>query len=136
MTADEPPASDDCSAAYVWGIRIYDSGQTFSARGDDPTCLFRRTYEFGYRLDVCRTVRDDGRELTSAEYLADAQDFGDKADAIWCGLASAAIAGTLFDTLDACEDVNIGEFVVNSAQGDRISGTGTLKVTYPCRVGS
>lgn len=117
---------------YVWGVRIYDSGSSFSSRGDDPTCIVRRTYEYGYRIDACRKVRGDGKELTPAEYLTDATVFGDMLDAAFCALAAAKVDKTLSPLLSACEDVQIGELVIDTAQGDRMHGTGTLKVTYPC----
>jgi len=77
-------------------------------------------------------VRGDGKELTPAEYLTDATVFGDMLDAAFCALAAAKVDKTLSPLLSACEDVQIGELVIDTAQGDRMHGTGTLKVTYPC----
>ena len=129
VTPDEPPATDSCSAAYVWPIRTYDSGLSFSARGDDPTCVVRRTYEIGYRIDVCRKVRGDGKEPIPSEYLANALTFSDAMDAVWCALADAKVSGSI---AEFCEDMQVGDLVVNSAQGDRISATGTINLTFPC----
>jgi hypothetical protein len=131
VTAGEPAASDDCEAVYVWAIQIFDSPEGVSARGDDAGCYFRRAYEFGYRIDVCVDIHDDGSELTPAESLALAVSLYDKADLAWCTLAHGAADGTLFD-ID-CEDVILGPLVIGEPQGDRVSATGSLRVTWACQ---
>lgn len=131
VTAREPEATDDCSAAYVWGVRIYDSDQPLNARGDDAGCYYRRTYELAYRVDFCHQIRADGRELSAAEALAEATQMYDTADAVWCAITAAASNGTLFASISACEDIAVGDLVF-TGQGDRNSANGTLKVTQPC----
>jgi len=135
VTAGEPAASDDCEAVYVWAAQIFDSPQGVSARGDDAGCYFRRAYEFFYRIDLCVPIHDDGSALTAAENLALAVSLYDKADAAWCTLAHGASDGTLFDitTFGAgCEDIVLGPLVIGSPQGDRVSATGSLRVTWAC----
>lgn len=132
VTVGEPAASDDCSAVYVWGISIYDSDAPLNPRGDDAGCFFRRTYEIGYRIDLCHKVRGDGKELTSTESLTEATGVYDAFDLAWCTLAAAASAGTLFTDISGCEYVIIGELEIADPLGDRVSGTGLIKVTAPC----
>jgi hypothetical protein len=131
VTAGEPAASEDCEAVYVWATRIFDSPEGVTERGDDAGCYFRRAYEFGYRIDVCVPIHDDGSELTTAESLALAVKLYDLADLAWCTLAHGASDGTLFDI--ECEDVVLGPLVIGSPEGDRVSATGTLRVTWACQ---
>ena len=131
VTAGEPAASDDCSAVYVWGTQIFDSPEGVSARSDDAGCYFRRAYGFGYRIDVCVPIHNDGSELTATESLALAVELYDLADAAWCTLAHGASDGTLFD-ID-CEDIVLGPLEIGTPEGDRVSATGSLRVTWPCQ---
>lgn len=131
VTAGEPAASDDCSAAYVWATQIVDSPEGVSARGDDAGCYFRRAYEFGYRIDICLDIHGDGSELTATESLALAVELYDLADAAWCTLAHGASDRTLFD-ID-CEDIVLGPLEIGAPEGDRVSATGTLRVTWACQ---
>lgn len=137
VTAGEPGATDKCSAVYVWGIRVYDSEFPLTPRGDDAGCFFRRTYEIGYRIDTCHKVRNDARELTATESLAEAQILYDLGDLAWCTLTAAIVDGTLFDAANQveCGFISVGELRYDS-QGDRHSASGTLKVTHPCVYGS
>jgi hypothetical protein len=130
VTVGEPAASDDCSAVYVWAREIFDSPVGVVERGDAAGCFYRRAYEFGYRIDICLDIHDDGSELTSTESLALAVELYDLCDAAWCTLAHGASDGTLFD-ID-CEDIIIGPLVIGEPRGDRVSATGSLRVTWPC----
>lgn len=125
VTASEPAQTDKCSAAFVWGVRVYDSGATFSPRGDDPGCLYRRTLEMAYRVDTCHKIRGDGRELTAAEHLVEATNLYDLGDAVWCAVAAA-------DLTAACQDKSVGPLIYGVVNGDRISFTGTVTVTEDC----
>ncbi len=132
VTAGPPAASDECKGAvYVWGTQIFDSEKGVSAKGDDAACYFRRAYEFGYRIDVCVPIHDDGSELTATEHLALAVKLYDLADAAWCTLAHGASDRTLFDI--ECQDIVLGPLDIGTVEGDRISTTGTLRVTWPCQ---
>jgi hypothetical protein len=130
VTAGEPAASDDCEAVYVWATQIFDSPEGVVARGDEAGCFFRRAYEFFYRIDICVDIHDDGSELTPTESLGLAVELYDLADAAWCTLAHGASDGTLFDI--KCEDIVLGPLVIGDVQGDRVSATGSLRVTWPC----
>jgi len=135
VPAGEPAASDDCSAVYVWATQIFDSPEGVTARGDDAGCYFRRAYEFFYRIDICMDIHDDGSALTPAESLAHAVALYDLADAAWCTLAHGASDGSLFDITTfgaACEDIVLGPLVIGDPQGDRVSATGSLRVTWAC----
>jgi len=132
VTVGEPAASDGCSGVYVWGISIYDSDAPLNPRGDDAGCFFRRTYEIGYRIDLCHKVRGDGKELTASESLKESTEVYDAFDEAWCALASAASDETLFPDISGCEYVVIGELEISDPLGDRVSGTGIIKVTAPC----
>lgn len=74
------------------------------------------------------------RELTTAQQQEIAIDLYDKADLVWCALAAAAASKTLFapENVIACEDVIVGALVFGDPQGDRVSATGSLRVTDPC----
>jgi hypothetical protein len=130
----EPAATDGCSAAYVWGIRVFDSDRPLNTRGDDADCFYRRAYEYGYRIDLCHKIRDDGKELSDADSLAEATELYDMMDAVYCALTQAAAFGTLFE-VESCEYVSFGD-LVPSTLGDRNSARGTIKVTSPCVMGS
>jgi hypothetical protein len=131
VTAGEPAASDDCEAVYVWATQIFDSPVGVSARGDDAGCYFRRAYEFFYRIDICVPIHDDGSELTATESLALAVSLYDLADAAWCTLAHGASDRTLFDI--ECQDIVLGPLEIGAPQGDRVSATGSLRVTWACQ---
>ena len=131
VTAGEPAASDDCSAVYVWAPQVFDSPEGVSARGDDAGCYFRRAYEFSYRIDVCVPIHKDGSELSAAEALTLAVLLYDLADAAWCTLAHGASDGTLFDI--KCQDIVLGPLEIGAPEGDRVSASGTLRVTWPCQ---
>lgn len=136
VTAGEPAQTSQCSAAYVWGVTIGNSREAIDFAGNDPGCVYRRGYEFRYRIDICRDLPGSGREQTTAQQLAEATQLYDYADAVWCALTDAASAGTLFDNIGTCEAVTIGTLDFDSPQGDRVSAGGSLRVTDPCVSGS
>jgi len=132
VTPGEPAASDKCSAAYIWGSQIFDSPIGTQARGDEAGCVYRRAYAIGYRIDVCLPMNEDGTELTTAQSAVISQTFYDYSDLVWCAITHAASAGTLFQTIESCEDIVVGALVFGSPIGDRVSATGTIRVTHPC----
>ena len=134
VTLPEPPSSDDCSAAYVWGNELFDADVSTQARGDITGCIYRRAYVIGYRIEFCVKVTE--REQTTAEQLAQATELYDASDQVYCALMAAADAGTLFDTVESCEDINIQPLVLNQPTGDRVAAIGQIRVTEPCVVGS
>ena len=129
----EPAATDKCDAAYVWGSQIFDSPIGVQERGNEAGCFFRRAYEIRYRIDVCDPPRDDGREHTTSDMGAKADEFYTYADDVWCAIAHAASDGTLFDPPNTtkCEDIVVGP-INFSGQADRISAEGSIRVTHPC----
>lgn len=132
VTPGQPAASDKCSAAYVWGNQIFDSPIGTQARGDEAGCVYRRAYEIGYRIDVCVDMNEDGSELSTADYATLSQTFYDYADLVWCAITHAAAGGTLFQTIETCEDIVVGALLFGSPIGDRVSATGSIRVTHPC----
>lgn len=137
VTPGEPAASDECSAAYVWGEQIFDSPIGVQARGDEAGCAYRRAYEIRYRIDVCMPVGQGGKEITTAQFLSKSTELYDHADDVWCALVENASAGSLFAVTGiACEDIVVGTLQIQEPQGDRVSAEGYVRVTYPCQVGS
>lgn len=131
VTAGRPAQSDSCSAVYVWANSIDDFDVSTQSRGDITSCWVRRGYVMSYRIDVCRSLPGDGSEQTEAQQLVEATTIYDHADALWCGFASRIVAGTLFSGTD-CEDIKLGPLVFEPPQGDRVSATGGIRITYPC----
>ena len=136
VVAGEPAQTSRCSAAYVGGSTIGNSREAVDFAGNDKGCVYRRAYEFRYRIDICRDLPASGKEQTTAQQLAEAAELYDMADAVWCALAENASAGTLFDNIGTCEAVTIGTLDFDSPQGDRVSAGGFLRVTDPCVSGS
>jgi hypothetical protein len=134
ITPAEPPATDECSALYVWAARIFHSPAGVVTGGDEAGCFYRRSYELRYRLDVCYPPRDDGREYSAVEYQAKSEEIYQLADDAWCAVSADANDGLLFLGVD-CEDVVIREITID-AQGDRVSAEGSVLLTDPCPVGS
>lgn len=133
VTLPDPPATDKCSAAYVWGSQLYDAEFRTQSRGE-AGCNYQRAYLISYRIDLCYTPAKT--EKTTAEQLAESETYYSDADLIYCALMDAASAGTLFQTLGSCEDIAIGPLELHAPQGDRVSALGTLRVTNPCPAGS
>lgn len=132
VTPGEPAATDKCSAVYVWGSQVFDSDVPVQARGDIAGCFYRRAYVINYRIDVCMDLTEDGSELSTAEYLAKSTEYYDLIDTVWCMLNYRASDATLFDDIGSCEDINLQPVVIGGPIGDRISATGTIRVTDPC----
>lgn len=131
VTPGEPAASDKCSAVYVWGSQVFDADVSTQARGDIAGCSYIRAYVINYRIDVCMDLTEDGSELTTAEYLEKSTEYYDLIDTIFCELVYRASDGTLFDGL-TCQAINLQPIVIGGPIGDRISATGTIRVTDPC----
>ena len=130
VTLPDPPQTDRCSAAYVWGTQIFDADVSTQQRGDIPGCAYQRAYVISYRLDFCLSPQKT--EKTTAEQLAEATTLYNAGDNVICALMAAASAGTLFDTLDTCEDIAISPLVFQAPQGDRVSAVGQIRVSDPC----
>lgn len=134
VTAGQPPAAsgEDCPPTfYVWGGAIYHSAIPNQRSGTEPGCFYRRTYDISWRLDVCYPVRADGKDLTTAEWLAVSETLYGLTDQAWCALTAAASDGSLFD-LGSCEDITIGEAVFSDPHGGLVSAQGSVQVTHPC----
>ena len=131
ITAGRPAHSDACSAVYVWAGSVFDAEVGTQARGDIPGCVIKRAYSFNYRIDICRSLSQDGSEQTAAQQLTEATKLYDYADAVFCALADAIVAGTLFTDSD-CQDIALGQIVFSEPRGDRVSAEGSLRVTWPC----
>lgn len=137
VTPGSPAASDKCSAAYVWASRIYHTSQPLQISADDAGCYYYRAYEFRYRIDVCMPIGEGGKEIDTDQFLEKSTELYDYADAVWCAIAAAASAGSLFAVVGIdCEAVTVGELVFSEPIGDRVSAEGYVRVSYPCQVGS
>lgn len=132
VVAGEPAQTDKCTAVYIWGAAIGNSREAVDFAGNDAGCVYRRAYEFRYRIDICRSLPADGKEQSETVQLAEATQLYDYADDVWCALTAAASAGTLFDSIGGCEAVTVGTLDFESPQGDRVSASGSLRVTDPC----
>lgn len=132
VTPGEPAASDKCSAVYVWGSQIFDAGVGTQERSQTGSCVYRRAYVINYRIDICHNVNVE--EQSTDDMLAEAQSIYDKADLAWCAIAHAASAKTLFNDPNTtqCEDITLGAITIGAPVGDRISASGTIRVTHPC----
>lgn len=134
VTLPNPPSTDKCSAGYVWGTQLFDSDVPTQARGEIVGCTFRRAYVINYRVDLC--INTSIKERTTAQQLQEATEYYGAADTLYCALMSETVAGTLFDIIEDCAQINIQPLVLSEPTGDRVSFGGTIRVTDPCLEGS
>jgi hypothetical protein len=123
VTAAEPAApSGQCTIISVWASQFVNAaGSMFH---EDNPCVVIRGVQLNYRIDVCYSETEPGRN--AAQHLADATCLYGLTDLVWCGLNMADVFGL------KCSDIQIDPLNFLTPQGGINSAQSGIRLQLDC----